>query len=340
MFTHRPDLFGQLGIAREVAGINGVPFKSPEWYLKTKDLNLTKGSSSLEIRNEIPDLVTRFMAQVINGVNVKPSSHKIQSYLNRVGMRPINNIVDFTNYFMMLTAQPLHAYDLDKLKKLENGNKPTLVVRKGKEGEELKLLNGKSVKLLDSDIVISSNNSAIGLGGVMGGADVEVDFNTKNIAIECANFDMYSIRRTAMSHGVFSDAITRFNKGQSPLQNDKILAEIVSQITNDAGGEAEAPVDIQSVLPVPVELNVSSEFINKRLGLDLQIEKMADILKNVEFDIEVSSKNLKIKVPFWRTDIHITEDIVEEIGRLYGYDNLVLDLPIKSIKAVIKKRFT
>ncbi len=332
MLTHRPDLFGELGLAREVAGITGRKFKSPDWYLKPKELNLTKGSTSLEAKNEIPDSVNRFMAQVINGVTVKPSSPKIQSYLNRVGLRPINNIVDFTNYYMMLTAQPLHAYDLDKLKKLDGSDKAALIVRKPKENEELTLLNGKTVKLLDSDILIASRNHPIGLGGVMGGADVEVDGNTKNIAVECANFDMYTIRRTAMAHGVFSDAVTRFNKGQSPLQNDKILAAIVGSIIEDAGGEAEAPIDIQSTLPKQVELKVSPSFINGHLGIEIDPEKMAELLRNVEFDVEVSGDELKIKVPFWRTDIAISEDVVEEVGRLFGYDNLRLELPTKSIK--------
>ncbi len=336
MLTHRPDLFGQIGIAREIAGINISAFKSPDWYLKTKDLNLTKGSTSLEVKNEIPDLVTRFMAQVITGIQVKPSSPKIQSYLNRVGIRSINNIVDFTNYLMMLSAQPLHAYDLDKLKKLDGGEKASIIVRKPHENEELVLLNTKSIKLNENDIVIASGTKAIGLGGVMGGADVEVDTTTKNIVIECANFDMYSIRRTSMDHGIFSDAVTRFNKGQSPLQNDKILAEIVSEILEDAGGEAEAPIDMQSVLPQPVVVSVKTEFINKRLGLKIDGERMANMLKNVEFEVELYGSELKIRVPFWRTDIHIAEDVVEEIGRLYGYDNLVLELPKRPIKAATK----
>lgn len=336
MFTHRPDLFGQIGVAREVAGITGRAFKSPDWYLKVKDLNLTKGSRSLEVKNEIPDLVPRFMVQVINGVSVKPSSPKIQSYLARVGLRPINNVVDFTNYFMMLTAQPLHAYDLDKLKKLDNKDKATIVVRRPQPDEKVRLLNGKTIELGGSDIVIASATQAVGLGGVMGGGEVEVDASTKHIVLECANFDMYAIRRSSMEHGLFTDAVTRFNKGQSALQNDRILAEIVSRIIEAAGGEAEAPIDVQSTLPRQTELSVQSDFINKKLGLDLTADKMAELLKNVEFEVGINAAELSIKSPFWRTDIRTAEDIVEEIGRLYGYDNLVLNLPTRTIEATSK----
>jgi phenylalanyl-tRNA synthetase beta chain len=338
MLTHRPDLFGQLGIAREVAGISGKPFKSPDWYLKVKDLNLSRGSNSIEVKNEIPDLVARFMTQVITGVTIKPSSPKIQSYLNRVGMRPINNVVDLTNYFMMLTAQPLHAYDLDKLKALDGADKATIIVRNAREEEELTLLSGKTIKLNTADILISSADRPIGLGGVMGGADAEVDDTTKNIVIECASFDMYAIRRTAMRHGVFSDAVTRFNKGQSPLQNDRVLAEIVSEVIEQAGGEAEAPIDIQATLPRQVQITVSVDLINNLLGLSLSADKMVGLLKNVEFEVMLNNNELNLTVPFWRTDIHIAEDVVEEIGRLNGYDQLALELPKKSIKVSQKNK--
>ena len=336
MLTHRPDLFGQIGLAREIAGINHHKFKSPDWYLKPKELNIIMGSSSLIVKNQIPDLVPRFIVQVIKGVTIKPSTKEIQSYLHRVGLKPINNIVDLTNYYMYLTAQPLHVYDLDKLTKLDESSKATIIVRHPKESEGLALLNGKNIKLNKNDIIIASDKKPIGLAGIMGGSETEVDNSTQNIVVECANFDMYAIRRSSMAHGLFTDALTRFNKGQSPLQNDRILAKMISDILVIAGGVVEAPIDVQATLPKEVSLKVRASFINKKLGINLKPDVISDLLTNVEFKVSIDEDNLTIFVPFWRTDIHIAEDIVEEIGRLYGYDNLVLSLPVKSIAAAPK----
>jgi phenylalanyl-tRNA synthetase beta chain len=169
----------------------------------------------------------------------------------------------------------------------------------------------------------------------MGGADTEVDENTKNIIIECANFDMYSVRRTAMHHGLFTDAVTRFTKGQSPLQNLAVLAKIVDEIRRSAEGRAASLVlddnhvssEVQERGNVHPPVTTSAEFINVRLGLDLPAEEIAGLLTNVEFDVQTQDNSLTIKAPFWRTDIAIPEDIVEEVGRLYGYDRLPLKLP-------------
>lgn len=334
MFTHRPDCFGILGVAREIAGIQQIPFKSPDWYLKSLDrVKPGKTKLPLEVRNELPDLVPRFMAVAMADVSMKPSPLIIQSYLSRVGLKPINNIVDVTNYLMVLTGQPLHAYDYDKVA-AKSGGVPTLVARTAAV-ENIRLLNGKTFKLDEPAVVIATDKEAIGIGGVMGGADTEVDENTKNIIIECANFDMYSIRRTSMKYGLFTDAVTRFNKGQSPLQNDIVLEEAVATIQYVSGAHVASDVfDLKQNSDWPAPVTVSSEFINARLGLKLADKEIDSLLKNVEFESHEAAGALCFTVPFWRTDIEIPEDVVEEIGRLHGYDKLPVELPLRSIRPV------
>jgi phenylalanyl-tRNA synthetase beta chain len=187
--------------------------------------------------------------------------------------------------------------------------------------------------------MIATRDTLIGLGGVMGGGDTEVDEHTKNIIIEAATFDMYSIRRTSMAHGLFTDAVTRFNKGQSPLQNLAVQAKIVDEIRTYAGGKvASEIVDINNVATDVVErgsvhppVTVTPTFMNERLGLHLSADEITQLLRNVEFGVEQPGDELVVKAPFWRTDIEIPEDVVEEVGRLYGYDHLPLDLPMRNL---------
>lgn len=332
MFTHRPDCFGILGVAREIAGIHHQQFKSPDWYRAPLDrIKPGKSVLPLTVKNETIDLVPRFMALAMADVTIKPSLLIIQTYLSRVGLRPINNVVDVTNYLMILTGQPTHAYDYDKL------NNGSLETRRSRAGDKLKLLSGKEITFEnDSAVLITSGDVPVGIGGVMGGADTEVSSTTKNIVIECANFNMYSIRRTSMKYGLFTDAVTRFNKGQSALQTDVVLEEAVATMQFVSGGQVASQVaDItHGDLQLKASIVVSSEFINVRLGSSLATEDTARLLENVEFVVEAHGDALKITAPYWRTDIEIPEDIVEEIGRLYGYDSLPVKLPLRSIKAV------
>lgn len=326
MFTHRPDLFGMLGIAREIAGITHQTFQSPGWYKQNVVLPKSKGEGlRLDIKNDIPELVPRFLAVTISGLKVGPSPAWLQSKLSRIGIRPINSVVDMTNFLMLETAQPLHAYDYDKVKT------GTLGVRLSKKDETLKLLGGKEVKLQGGSVVITDGQKPIGLGGVMGGADTEVSDDTKNIILECATFEANIIRKTAMTYGFFTDAATRFTKNQSPLQNAAVLAKAVEDIIKICGGAVASDYqDVHGGFPQSKAIVVKPSFINERLGLELTGANMAALLKNTEFDIS-PGEALKVKSPFWRTDIKIPEDVVEEVGRLYGYDHLVLKLPIRDL---------
>lgn len=328
MFTHRPDCFGLLGVAREVAGIQHKAFTSPEWYLKALD-RIKPGKTRLEftVSNNALELVPRFMAVAVADVSVEPSPFTLQVLLSKVGLRPINNIVDITNYLMYLTGQPTHAYDYDKLAQY---GPVSLETRMSRKGDTLTLLNGKKIELQDdSTVLITSNDVPIGIGGCMGGADTEVDETTKNIVLECANFDMYSIRRTSMKYGLFTDAVTRFNKGQSALQNDVVLEELVAMTQSLTGGHvASRVIDEVTETVVPHDsVQVTAKFINERLGSELSNEEITRLLTNVEFEVKQEADLLDITPPYWRTDIQISEDIVEEVGRLYGYDELSLSLP-------------
>ncbi|HJQ08581.1 MAG TPA: phenylalanine--tRNA ligase subunit beta [Candidatus Saccharimonadales bacterium] len=340
MFTHRPDCFGWLGIAREIEGIHHRPYKSPEWYRIDPEFPASEAEElSLEVINDLPDLVPRFTAVTLRDVQVRQSPVWLQVELVRAGLRPINNIVDYTNYFMLLTGQPVHAYDYDKVAALSGGNKAKLIVRFPREDEKITLLNGKEIEPRPDAIVIATDTHLLGLGGVMGGADTEVDENTKNIIIECATFDMYAIRRTAMAHGVFTDAVARFNKGQSPLQNKAVATRLVDEIRRFAAGKVASPfIDIRHVPEearargnIHAPVRVTAGFVNDRLGFNLSADEMRTLLTNVECSVEQNGGDLTVTAPFWRTDIAIPEDVVEEIGRLYGYDRLPLVLPKRDL---------
>ena len=335
MFTHRPDCFGQLGVAREIAGIFNEQFTSPEWYKSEQKFAEAEGLE-LTVTNDAPELVPRFMAVAIRNVTVQPSPLWLQCQLVAMGGKPINNIVDATNYIMLMTAQPTHAYDYDKLR----GS--TLGARMARDGEKVSLLNGKEYELTTDDIVIADGEGVIGLAGIMGGTDTEVSSDTKNIVLECANFDMYALRRTAMRHGIFTDALTRFNKGQSPLQNAAVLKQLMGMV---GGVQASQVFDLKQFDDwlddyfngkyTPANIDINSKFINERLGLDLSGDDICDLLNNVEIQSHGPEEELGyicIQSPFWRTDLELPEDIVEEVGRLYGFDKLPRQLPMRSIK--------
>ncbi len=337
MFTHRPDCFGVLGVAREIAGIYEQEFKSPDWYLSLPNYGSDVTELPLHIRNEIPQDVPRFMAVAVKNVAIKPSPLWLQAGLARVGIKAINNIVDITNYLAYITGQPLHAYDYDKVASL-SANGATLVIRYPQNDEQIALLNGKTVTPRDKAIMIATDQELIGVGGVMGGSSTEVDESTTNIIIECANFNMYSIRRTSMANGLFTDAVTRNNKGQSPLQNSRVIVKALELVMSQAGGEqASTIIDIVNCDDIDIaddgwvedEVQITSSFINNRLGLHLEDDQIIQLLRNVEFGADKKEDSIALYAPFWRTDIALKEDIVEEVGRLHDFANMPLELPAR-----------
>ena len=343
MFTHRPDCFGQLGVAREIAGILHQPFTSPTWY-NLEQVFGDGDSVPLAVSNDIPQLVPRFMAVAIRGVQVAPSPFWLQCQLVAMGAKPINNIVDATNYVMLMTAQPTHAYDYDTL----HGGQ--LGVRMARQGETLALLSGKTIELTPDDIVIADGQGPVALGGIMGGSRTEVSATTTTIVLECATFDMYAVRKMAMRHGVFTDALARFNKGQSPLQNAAVLNRLIGMV---GGEQASQVVDIKPFTSEhggildeyfagkyePATIDITSRFINQRLGSHLAENDICTLLNNVEIHSHGPEEELGyicLQVPFWRTDLETKEDIVEEIGRLHGFDTVPRQLPMRRIQPARK----
>ena len=341
--THRPDCFGIVGFAREVAAIQGKAFITPEWLRDLTPVVLPQNGDmlSLVVSIDNPELSDRYQAVVLHGAEMGAKSPlQLQTYLGRIGVRPISAIVDVTNYLMMLTGQPLHAFDYDKLVAVGDGT-AEIHVRAGRVGESLQLLDGRIITLTPDDIVIASGETAIALAGAMGGVSTEIDETTRNIVIESATFNLYSLRATQMRHGIFSEAITRFTKGQPAELAAPVLANAVELLVEFTG--AYPVTEVIEAYPgkkEPIKLEVKTGTINQILGEKLHNTDMLQTLLNVEFDARaVSEEVLQIAAPFWRSDIHITEDIAEEIGRLNGFDFIEPVLPPRDFSAVRPQTF-
>ncbi len=339
--THRPDTFGVIGFAREVAGIQGKQFVTPDW-LKIADTQLEAVVDNIpkpQVTIDDPELSDRYQGLVIGNVNgVVKAPLTLQTYLARVGMRPISAIVDTTNFLMLETGQPLHAFDYDKLAAVNDGQ-IDIHVRGGRENETLELLDGRTIELSPEDIVIANGETAVALAGAMGGVATEVDEHTKTIFLESATFNLYNLRATQMRHGIFSEAITRFTKGQP--------AELTTPVLKMAAKSLEGFMDSHIASEIveaypgkkdPITVEVSAEKVNAVLGTNLSADEIATILRNVEFEVKVAD-TIRITVPYWRNDIHIPEDIIEEIGRLNGFDSINPTLPERDFTATRPNRF-
>ncbi|MDO4729783.1 MAG: phenylalanine--tRNA ligase subunit beta [Candidatus Saccharibacteria bacterium] len=339
--THRPDTFGVIGFAREVAGILGKEFKTPEWLFETKP---SFKNEDVELDIEIADkkLCPRYTALVMmpHGEFEDKYLTLERTYLCKSGMRPVSPIVDLTNYLMLLSGQPTHAFDYDKFLSVGKAKTPKILVRAAKDGEKLTLLDDREVELNSNDIVITSNDIPVALAGAMGGKNTEIDENTKRIILESATFSLFNLRKTQMNHGIFSEAITRFTKGQPAGQTLPVALKFAEE------AKALKPValfDSQKKAPEPIVVTISLEKMVGLLGKKFTAEETKTILENVNFDVTIDGDKISCTVPYWRTDIHIAEDIYEEIGRLSGFDNIDPILPLhetseSSPRFVLKSR--
>ena len=345
MFTHRPDCFGLIGLAREIAAITDSPFNDLGVYSHSlKPATEDSQNFKLNLDIQCPELVVRLQAHIIPNLKVEPSFNIYkQALLASLGFKSINNVVDETNLAMYLSGQPTHAFDYDKLltHSLDAKKTLSLVVRQTRVGEELILLNGKMLTFDQPAIVIATDKQPVALGGIMGGLNTEVDEKTQTVLLECANFNMYNLRRTTMYYGVFSEAATRFTKGQSPQQIPPVAgltSTLIARLSPAKNPSSDIEVyefDATASQPEAPPLQTSAGFINERLGSSISAEAIATLLKKVEFKVNLLGQEvLEIEAPFWRTDIEIAEDIVEEIGRLNGgYQSLTPVLPVRFINA-------
>ncbi|MDO4508101.1 MAG: phenylalanine--tRNA ligase subunit beta [Candidatus Saccharibacteria bacterium] len=325
--THRPDCFGLIGFAREVHGILG---NLGEFSVENfaEDLADLGGESGLSVSIADASICERYTALVLekHGEIRRKYLSFIDTILAKSGMRPIDPIVDATNYLMLLTGQPLHAFDYDKFVKVGGGEAAKIIVRLANEGEKLELLDGREVELTGNDIVICSSEVPVALAGAMGGKSTEIDSETRKIILESATFSLYNLRKTQMKHGIFSEAITRFTKGQAPNQTLTVAKECAKMLSG--GFRVSEVVDVYPGEKKTSGIKVSVGGINGLLGTECSEELILKTLESVNFKVSVDGGMLNVLAPEWRTDIHIPEDIIEEVGRLLGYDNIAPVLPL------------
>lgn len=336
--TNRGDLFGIIGLTREIAGAKGLKFVSPQWYIDhTKPEYTSKDGVGLNIENRMPALCSRYIGVVMDNIEIKESPVWLKSILIKSGIRPINNIVDITNYISILVGQPLHAFDYDKLIKNDPSTNSIahIEVRMAKDGERIHTLDNNVVTLNSNHLVIADSTNPIAIAGVIGGIDTEIDNNTKRIVLECATFDRFNIRKTSMSLGIFTDAVTRFTKYLDPNQCLPVAKYAISLVQDLSGGEvATEIVDQYDEKYEPNTVSLSIEKLNTHLGTDITKEEIENILTNIEYNILSSDeKYITVKAPTFRMDIVIPEDIHEDIGRIYGYENIKPVLPKRDLKA-------
>ena len=311
---NRADALSMRGLTYELGALynNKVNFNDVE-----KEENYEATSLQVAIES---DSCRNYVGQIVKNVEVKSSPLWLQTRLMNSGIRPINNIVDITNYVLLEFGQPMHAFDKDLV-----GDK--IVVRDAKEGEVLETLDGEERKLQTSDLVITDGTRAIALGGVMGGKNTEVSEETKNIILESAYFNPTTVRRTSAAHGLRSDSSARFEKGIDPNMQKAALAravELILELCPNAVVESSVGVVNKEEEKV---VEITTSYINNYLGITLSTEEIVAILEGLSFSVEVTGENLVVKVPTRRPDISIKQDLVEEVIRIYGYDNLASTLP-------------
>lgn len=312
---NRPDCLSIIGMAREVAAVYDTKIKEPSSELEREEDSYSEYFNGVEIQSENS---SRFLSAVVKDVVIKQSPLYIQNYLRNAGMRPISNIVDFTNFVMLEYGQPLHAYDLDTI----DGKK--IIVRQGKDGETVKTIDQIERKLTDSDIVIADGNSkAIGIAGVMGGLETEVTNDTKTILIESANFNQESIRLTSKRLGLRSEASTRFEKGISPVTAEYAIKRFLKLIEETNSGVVVSGIeDCGEFEEEKIQISLSNKTSNKLLGIELSPEESSKYLQSLEIETEVKEDEILADIPYFRKDLRIEADLIEEIGRLYGFHNI------------------
>lgn len=319
IYPNRPDCLSVIGIAREVAAITRKPLRLPK--VKVTECGPSIDSlASVEVKD--PDLCPRYTARVIRNVKVGPSPLWLQQRVRAGGMRPINNVVDITNYVMLEMGQPLHAFDYDKLIQHK------VVVRRALPGETMVTLDDQERDLPADTLVIADIERAVCVAGVMGAANTEVTEATTNIFLESANFQGASIRQTSRRMGLRSEASARFEKGLDPELTVKALDRAASLLAEVAGGEVcPGIIDVNNVAAGSRVVKLRPERCTSLLGMKIPLSEMVAILRSLEFGVTEKDGCLEVEVPSHRLDIELEADLIEEVVRLYGYDKIPATLP-------------
>jgi phenylalanyl-tRNA synthetase beta chain len=333
--ANRPDCLGHLGIAREAAAIYRLPLKPVQPKLKEAAEN---AADATRVEIEAPDLCGRFTARVLRGVKVQPSPDWLRQRLEAVDQKSINNVVDISNYVMFELGHPMHAFDFDKL------NERRIVVRRARPGEKIRTLDGVERKLEKDMCVVADASRAVGIGGVMGGADTEISFSTRNILIECAWFDPIAIRRTAKALGLRTEASYRFERG-ADLEMAELASRRAAELIQQLGG-GEILTGVVDVYPRPEpprKIELARNELLRVMGADVPDRDIEDILGALGFhplrvDTTRGSAGSIMAVwqcqqPSWRRDVTRGIDLVEEVARHYGYDKFPSRLPPAKLPA-------
>ena len=316
--ANRIDANGILGIAREVAAVTGRELKMPSDYIDLPEGNDI--GKKLSIVNEAPDLCFRYFAAMVTDVKITESPTYIKRRLKAAGLRPINNIVDITNYILLEVGQPMHAFDLSTIK----GGK--IVVRRAKENEKIVALDGKEYTLSPENLAICNAEEPMAIAGVMGGAGYSIFDNTTEVVFESAGFKRDSVRRTSRSLGLSSDSSQRFSKGIDRYSQLMGLKKAVGMVVENGWGKAVAGTIDSYPEPLPektVEFTASD--IEKILGICVPEDKILSILNSLSIPTELSDGKFASKIPGFREDIVGVNDIAEEVIRMYGYDSFPSD---------------
>ena len=320
--THRPDLWGHYGMAREVAAITGKPLRD------RVDMSLLPAPGG-PLTIEIDDLALclRYSALVFENVTVQPSPLWLQARLTAIGLNPINNIVDLTNFIMAELAQPMHAFDRAKL----GGD--TILARFAESGESIVALNDETYALTPSNLVIADAAGPIAIAGVIGGKDSAISAATTSIVLESANFNAASVRKTSVALRLRTDASMRFEKSQDPRNTVRALAramellQLISPGIRLVGGLADRHADLAA--PSPVSLNL--DWLARKLGRKLDAGEVRRILESLQFGVTATSPEaFSVTIPSWRAtkDVSLPDDLVEEVGRMIGYDSIEAAPPL------------
>jgi phenylalanyl-tRNA synthetase beta chain len=314
--TNRVDAMSHIGMARELAAALGR---------STKETSVpafgAASSAPPTIRIEAPEMCARYTALVIRDVTVKPSSPLVARRLEEVGLRPINNIVDITNYVMLALGHPLHAFDLDRV------SGQTIIVRRGKAGETMKSLDGEMRKIDSDTVVIADAQRAVGLGGIIGGFESEITPATKNVLLECAWFDPSTIRRTARRLGLKTDASYRFERRVDPNDTLAVISEAARMIVESGGGNAESPIDVVASEVKPKTIRLRTDKLHDASAGAVGIGYALDLFRRLCFTAEQVHDGLLVTVPTYRGDIFEEMDLVEEVLRFFGLNNVPAMLP-------------
>jgi phenylalanyl-tRNA synthetase beta chain len=327
--ANRPDCLGHFGMAREAAAIYRLPVKSLAPKLKEA---VPKASDSARVEIEAPDLCGRYTARVMRGVKIQPSPDWLRQRLEAIGQNPINNVVDVTNYVMFELGQPLHAFDLDKL------SERRIVVRRARAGEKIKTLDGAERALGKDMCVIADASRAMAIAGVMGGAESEIGFASRNILIESAWFDPISVRRTSKALGLRTEASYRFERGADPEMAElasRRTAELIQQL---GGGEILAGVvDVYPGRAAAPLIELSRRELLRVMGADVPDRDIEEILAALGFqpvrEGDAAAAKWKCTQPSWRRDASRGIDLIEEVARHYGYEKFPPSLPPAKLPA-------